>query len=54
MGEVVRKGKLNTDKYGRRNYEYYKNGIRFRVAIGYTGKGNDRVISFFSDRKPKK
>jgi hypothetical protein len=54
MGEVVRKGKLNTDKYGRRSYEYYKNGIRFRVAIGYTGKGNDRVISFFSDRKPKK
>ena len=54
MGEVVRKGKLNTDKYGRRSYEYYKNGIRFRVAIGYTGKGKDRVISFFSDRKPKK
>lgn len=53
MGEVVRKGKLNTDKYGRRSYEYYKNGIRFRVAIGYTGKGKDRVISFFSDRKPK-
>ena len=54
MGEVVRKGKLNTDKYGRRSYEYYKNGIRFRVAIGYMGKGKDRVISFFSDRKPKK
>ena len=54
MGEVVRKGKLNTDKYGRRSYEYYKNGIRFRVAIGYMSKGKDRVISFFSDRKPKK
>ena len=54
MGEVVRKGKLNTDKYGRRSYEYYKNGIKFRVAIGYMGKGKDRVISFFSDRKPKK
>ena len=53
MGENIR-AVDPVDSDGKRVYEYFDDGgVRFRVLVGDT-KNGERIISFFSNRKPKK
>ncbi|QCD52522.1 hypothetical protein [Campylobacter sp. RM16192] len=51
MGDVIRNGEMSL-KDGKRIYEAYNDeGVRFRVIAGEKN-GKERIISFFSNRKP--
>lgn len=53
MGQMLRKSTMQ-EADDKRIYTYFNDdGVRFRVVVG-TGKNKERIISFYSNRKPLK
>lgn len=53
MGQMLRKSTMQ-EADNKRIYTYFNDdGVRFRVVVG-TGKNKERIISFYSNRKPLK